>query len=167
MKVYQADQIKNISLLGSSGSGKTTLAEAMLFEGGAWYFAFKEFRKAKGGYGYIQAVQRGKDPSMFVVLLEDSAAMVGLIVAFLGVLLAQVTGINYFDGAASVIIGLILGPMTEHSLRKSLMMFRGDLHQFLNRPIAMVFFSLVGAVILFKILYYYLYRRPKLQTHKA
>ena len=34
MKVYQADQIKNISLLGSSGSGKTTLAEAMLFEGG-------------------------------------------------------------------------------------------------------------------------------------
>ncbi len=34
MKVYQANQIKNIALLGSSGSGKTTLAEAMLFEGG-------------------------------------------------------------------------------------------------------------------------------------
>ena len=34
MKVYQTNEIKNISILGSSGSGKTTLAEAMLYEGG-------------------------------------------------------------------------------------------------------------------------------------
>ena len=54
------------------------LAFAMLFEGGAWFFAWREFRKVKGGYGYIQAVQRGKDPSMFVVLFEDTAAMLGL-----------------------------------------------------------------------------------------
>jgi cation diffusion facilitator family transporter len=85
------------------------LAFAMLFEGGAWFFAWKEFRKVKGGHGYIQAVQRGKDPSMFVVLFEDTAAMLGLIVAFLGVFLGQVTGSPYFDGAASVVIGLILG----------------------------------------------------------
>ena len=45
---------------------------------------------------------------MFVVLFEDSAAMAGLIVAFVGVLLTQITGILYFDGAASVIIGIIL-----------------------------------------------------------
>ena len=85
------------------------LALAMVFEGGAWFFAWKEFRKVKGGYGYIQAVQRGKDPSMFVVLFEDTAAMLGLIVAFLGVLLGQITGNLYFDGGASVVIGLILG----------------------------------------------------------
>lgn len=85
------------------------LGFAMLFEGGAWYFAWKEFRKVKGGYGYIQAVQRGKDPSMFVVLFEDTAAMLGLVVAFLGVFLGQVTGSPLFDGAASVVIGLILG----------------------------------------------------------
>jgi divalent metal cation (Fe/Co/Zn/Cd) transporter len=54
------------------------------------------------------AVQRGKDPSIFVVLFEDSAALIGLVVAFLGILLGQVTGIVYFDGAASIIIGLIL-----------------------------------------------------------
>jgi divalent metal cation (Fe/Co/Zn/Cd) transporter len=59
--------------------------------------------------GYIEAVQRGKDPTLFVVLFEDSAAMLGLIVAFLGIFLGQVTGNPYFDGAASVIIGLILG----------------------------------------------------------
>jgi cation diffusion facilitator family transporter len=81
---------------------------AMMFEGFAWYFAFKEFTKSKGKWSYIMAVQRGKDPSIFVVLFEDSAALIGLVVAFLGILLGQVTGIVYFDGAASIIIGLIL-----------------------------------------------------------
>jgi len=85
------------------------LGLAMLFEGMAWYFAFTEFTKTKGKWGYIEAVQRGKDPTMFVVLFEDSAAMIGIIVAFLGVLLSEHTGILYFDGIASIIIGLILG----------------------------------------------------------
>lgn len=85
------------------------LAFAMLFEGAAWWFAWKMFAKAKGPYGYIEAVHRGKDPTMFVVLFEDSAAMAGLLVAFLGVFLGQVTGIYAFDGLASILIGLILG----------------------------------------------------------
>ena len=84
------------------------LGLAMVFEGAAWYFALSEFKKVKGKWGYIEAVQRGKDPSMFVVLFEDSAAMLGLMLAFLGVLLSQLTGIVVFDGIASVLIGLIL-----------------------------------------------------------
>ena len=84
------------------------LGLAMLFEGAAWYFAFREFSSVKGKRGYIEAVQRAKDPSIFVVLFEDSAAMLGLLVAFCGIMLAQWTGYLYFDGAASVIIGLIL-----------------------------------------------------------
>ncbi|MES9863714.1 MAG: cation diffusion facilitator family transporter [Candidatus Thiodiazotropha sp. LLP2] len=84
------------------------LGLAMVFEGAAWVFAFREFSKVKGKWGYMEAVQRAKDPSIFVVLFEDSAAMLGLIVAFLGVLLAQLTGIPFFDGLASVVIGLIL-----------------------------------------------------------
>jgi len=85
------------------------LGMAMLFEGVAWFFALTEFKKAKGPWGYIEAVQRGKDPTMFVVLFEDSAAMLGIVVAFLGVLLVDLTGILIFDGIASIIIGLILG----------------------------------------------------------
>jgi cation diffusion facilitator family transporter len=85
------------------------LGLAMIFEGGAWLLAFKEFGRAKGRHGYIDAVRRGKDPTLFVVLFEDSAAMLGLVVAFLGIWLGEATGIPYFDGAASVIIGLILG----------------------------------------------------------
>ena len=84
------------------------LALAMVFEGVAWYFAFREFSRVKGRWGYLEAIQRAKDPSIFVVLFEDSAAMLGLVVAFIGVLLSEITGILIFDGIASVIIGLIL-----------------------------------------------------------
>jgi len=85
------------------------LCLALLFEGIAWYLALTEFSKVKGKWGYIEAVQRGKDPTMFVVLFEDSAAMLGIIVAFAGVLLVDLTGILIFDGIASIIIGIILG----------------------------------------------------------
>lgn len=84
------------------------LGLAMLFEGAAWLFALREFTRAKGKWGYVEAIQRAKDPSIFVVLFEDTAAMLGLLVAFAGVALSQLTGQLWFDGVASVIIGLIL-----------------------------------------------------------
>ncbi|HQU29637.1 MAG: cation transporter [Nitrospira sp.] len=85
------------------------LSLALVFEGGAWYLALKEFTKVKGQWSYFQAVQRGKDPTIFMVLFEDTAAVLGLGVAFIGILLGQVTGIPYFDGLATIIIGCILG----------------------------------------------------------
>jgi cation diffusion facilitator family transporter len=85
------------------------LGFAVIFEGLAWLFALREFRRIKGKLGYLQAVHEGKDPSVFVVLFEDSAALLGLLVAFVGIFLAQVTGEPRFDAAASLMIGLILG----------------------------------------------------------
>ncbi|MAE94783.1 MAG: cation transporter [Deltaproteobacteria bacterium] len=85
------------------------LGLAVLFEGFAWAFAFREFKKVKGAQGYFEAVERGKDPTLFVVLFEDSAAIAGLVVAALGIGLAQTTGLLWMDGAASIVIGLILG----------------------------------------------------------
>ena len=85
------------------------LSIAIVFEGAAWFFAFKEFGKVKGKRSYISAVHHGKDPSMFVVLFEDSAALLGLLVAMFGIWLAQQTGNPVFDGLASIIIGIILG----------------------------------------------------------
>jgi len=82
---------------------------ACLFEGAAWMVALKEFSKTKGETGYLEAVHRGKDPTTFLVLFEDSAALLGLLVAFIGILLGQITGNPLYDGVASVIIGLILG----------------------------------------------------------
>jgi cation diffusion facilitator family transporter len=85
------------------------LTLALFFEGVAWLFALREFSRVKGRWGYIKAVQRGKNPSLFVVLFEDSAAILGLATAFAGVFLVHVTGNPVFDGIASIIIGMILG----------------------------------------------------------
>ncbi len=85
------------------------LGFALVFEGAAWFFALQEFTRSKGKWGYIDAVKRGKDPSMFVVLFEDSAAMLGLVIAFIGIAASYYTSNPIYDGLASIIIGLILG----------------------------------------------------------
>lgn len=84
------------------------LGLSIVFESVAWYMAFKEFNRVRGRRGMVQAVREGKDPSLFVVLFEDSAAMAGLLIALAGVYLASTTGLYWIDGLASVIIGLIL-----------------------------------------------------------
>src|SRR5437868_4360037 len=85
------------------------LLVAFLLEGGSTLTAFREFRAAKGGLGWFQAVRMSKDPPAFIVLLENGAAMAGIIVAAIGLALSQLSHDPFFDGAASVIIGLILG----------------------------------------------------------
>lgn len=85
------------------------LGGAMVITGIAWYFAWKEFKRVKGDRGYFEAVQKGKNPTTFVVLFEDSAALLGLLVAIVGIGLSQWTGMPVFDGIASIVIGLILG----------------------------------------------------------
>ena len=82
---------------------------AFLLEGGSTLEAFKDFKAAKGKLGWIEAVKRSKDPPGFIVLLENGAAMAGIIVAGIGLALSQYTGNPFFDGAASVVIGVILG----------------------------------------------------------
>jgi cation diffusion facilitator family transporter len=84
------------------------IALAGLFEGGSWYVGLKEFTRTKGRWGYAQAVHRAKDSSILVVLFEDSAALLSLLTAFLGIFLSHVTGSYFYDGAASIVIGLIL-----------------------------------------------------------
>lgn len=84
------------------------LGLAIIFEGWAWLIAFKEFQKTKGTRPIITAIRDSKDPTVFTVLFEDTAAILGLIVAFIGIYGAQNFGIPWLDGAASVVIGLIL-----------------------------------------------------------
>jgi cation diffusion facilitator family transporter len=85
------------------------LLVAFLLEGWSTLEAFKEFREAKGSLGWFEAIRRSKDPPAFIVLLENGAAMAGIIAAAVGLVLAQVTGNPFYDGAASVVIGTILG----------------------------------------------------------
>ena len=85
------------------------LGAAMIFEGVAWWFAWREFRKQMGTRGVMESVQASKDPTTFVVLFEDSAAMLGLILAAVGLTLSQVLEMPVFDGIASISIGVVLG----------------------------------------------------------
>jgi cation diffusion facilitator family transporter len=85
------------------------LLVAFLLEGGSTWEAFKEFREAKGKLGWIKAIQQSKDPTGFIVLLENGAAMFGIIAAAVGLGISQLTGDPRFDGMASVVIGAILG----------------------------------------------------------
>ncbi|HYU97042.1 MAG TPA: cation diffusion facilitator family transporter [Sphingomicrobium sp.] len=84
------------------------LLVAFLLEGWSTLGAFNEFRAAKGELDWFEAIKRSKDPPTFIVLLENGAAMAGIVAAAIGVLLSQRTGNPFFDGAASVVIGVIL-----------------------------------------------------------
>jgi cation diffusion facilitator family transporter len=84
------------------------LGAAALFEGTTWAYGMRKFFKTKGERGVMEAIHRGKDPDMFVVIFEDSAALLGLAVAFLGVFLSHLTSSHLYDGLASLLIGLIL-----------------------------------------------------------
>ncbi|MFW6192756.1 MAG: cation diffusion facilitator family transporter [Gemmatimonadota bacterium] len=84
------------------------LALAFVFEAVATSVAFREFRRRKGSTGYLRAVRRSKDPTLFTVLFEDSAALLGLVTAFVGIFLSSVTGNPVWDGLASVVIAIIL-----------------------------------------------------------
>lgn len=79
-----------------------------IFEGGSWLVALKEFRRSKGKMGYIHAVRRSKDPSVYTVLFEDSAALLGLVIALVGISAAHYFEQPWMDGAASIGISLIL-----------------------------------------------------------
>lgn len=85
------------------------LAIAMAFEAAAWWVAYGEFRRSKGRLGFLAAVHHSKDPTVFTVLFEDSAAMLGLLAAFVGILLGDLLHLPALDGVASIVIGLILG----------------------------------------------------------
>jgi cation diffusion facilitator family transporter len=85
------------------------LGIGLLVEGAAWIIALREILKTQAkGQTLWQAIRSSKDPAVFTVLGEDSAALVGLIVAFVGVFLGHRLDMPALDGVASIVIGVIL-----------------------------------------------------------
>jgi cation diffusion facilitator family transporter len=84
------------------------LGVSAVFEAITWYFGWKAFARERRGRSILQTILRSKDPTSFSILLEDSAALLGLLFAFLGLLAASMFGIAWLDGAASMLIGLLL-----------------------------------------------------------
>lgn len=84
------------------------LVLAALIEGGSLYVGLRTFNRARGDMRPFEFIRQAKDPSLYTVVLEDSAAELGLIFAFCGVFLGRVLHNPYLDGAASVLIGTLL-----------------------------------------------------------
>ena len=95
------------------------LAISALVEGSSFLIAMRQLNTARGKVGIATFIRTSKDPALFTVVFEDSAAMLGLLVAFLGIWLGQITGSPYFDGAASVLIGIILASVAFLLARES------------------------------------------------
>ena len=85
------------------------LGLSFVFESISLSFAVCEFnRRKEPGTGWFEAVEQSKDPTVFIVLMEDTAALAGLIVAAAFIGLALLTGNPLWDGLGSIVIGLIL-----------------------------------------------------------
>lgn len=95
------------------------LAFAVLFEGVSWYIALREFRATKGDMGYFEAVRRSKNPVGFTVLFEDSAALLGLFLAFAGTFASERLGMPALDGVASLGISAVLATTAVVLARES------------------------------------------------
>lgn len=94
--------------LGSATLNYIVLAISALLEGSSWTLAVREFGRSKGDAGWWQAIRESKDPSGFIVLFEDSAALAGLAVAAVGVWASHHFAEPRIDGIASIVIGLLL-----------------------------------------------------------
>lgn len=85
------------------------LGAAIIFEGTALYLALKTFNKSRAhkSRNLIKNIVKSKDAATFAVIIEDTAAVIGLTVALLGVYFSQLLNNPYLDGAASIVIGVI------------------------------------------------------------
>jgi cation diffusion facilitator family transporter len=95
------------------------LAVAFAADGYSWTVACRSFRAAKGPLGWYEAVRRSKDPPSFIVLFEDSSDLLGLLMAFAGILGSTMLGLPVLDGVASAGIGLLLAGIAAVLARES------------------------------------------------
>ena len=84
------------------------LGFSFLFDGASFTIAIREFNKARGNMGFWKAVVNSKDPSSFLVLFEDGAAVFGLVIVFILMLINHAFNMPFLDGVASILVGLLL-----------------------------------------------------------
>jgi cation diffusion facilitator family transporter len=102
------------------------LAAAAIFETTSWYFGVKAFRAERRGRGVFETIRRTKDPSAFAVVIEDTAALIGLVLAFFGLLLSSRLQAPWIDGAFSIAIGVLLCGVALIMVRESMGLLIGE-----------------------------------------
>lgn len=104
----------------------TVYALSALFEGISWYFGWSAFQRVRGDKALFAAIHASKDPPSFMVLFEDSAALVGLVIAAVATALSIHFGAPWIDGAGSVCIGLVLALIAVLLARESKALLIGE-----------------------------------------
>ncbi len=102
------------------------LGLAFLFEGASWLISFKQFSATKGTLGYYEAFRNSKDPPTFMVLFEDSAALIGILIAAAGTFAASSLNEPIIDGVASILIGVLLACTAGLLARESKSLLIGE-----------------------------------------
>jgi cation diffusion facilitator family transporter len=102
------------------------LGFAFIFDGISFITALREFNLQRGSRPFWASVKKSKDPSTFVVLFEDAADLLGLIVAFLGIYIGHLLNNPFYDAAASLLIGLILTAISVLLARESRSLLMGE-----------------------------------------
>jgi cation diffusion facilitator family transporter len=102
------------------------LALAFVFEGASWWMSLRQFRAAKGSMGYYEAFRSSKDPPSFMVLVEDTTDLIGIVLAALGTYAATRLGLPVLDGVASILIGLALAATAGLIARESKSLLIGE-----------------------------------------
>jgi cation diffusion facilitator family transporter len=129
VSIYQGiAQIRAPEPIHSPWLNYVVLAFALVFEGGSWAVSLKQFRSttARGRLSFYEAFRRSKDPPSFMVLFEDSAALLGILIAAAGTFAAAHWRKPEFDGAASLLIGLVLGGIAILLARESKSLLIGE-----------------------------------------
>jgi cation diffusion facilitator family transporter len=102
------------------------LGLAFIFEGTSWVIALQHFKAIKGHLGYYEAFRASKDPPSFVGLFEDTAALIGILIAACGTLAATRWGLPVLDGVASILIGAVLATTASLLARESKSLLIGE-----------------------------------------
>lgn len=102
------------------------LGASFVFEATTWVIAVREFSKTKGDLGYLQAIRASKDPPNFLVILEDSAALLGIVIAAAATFAAERFHLPQLDGWGSVGIAVVLTIVALISARESKGLLLGE-----------------------------------------
>jgi cation diffusion facilitator family transporter len=102
------------------------LAIALIFTGISMSTALKAFNSERGKTSFWKAVNQSKDPSVFITLLGDAGDLLGLFIAFFGIFLGRYYHNAHFDGAASMLIGIVLIIVSLILVRESKSLLMGE-----------------------------------------
>ena len=102
------EKVMHPAVVGQAWVNYVVLGIAIVFEGAVWIVALRSFNAERGNRSWLAAVRQSKDPTIFTVLFEDTAALLGLVVALACIAASEMLDMPVLDGVGSIVVGLIL-----------------------------------------------------------